>query len=759
MDFNSLINKQEYEEKIKDILKDPHRIIPDLDTAIYISIKYNIALHPRYLYYWNEISVVNLIDFFEHIYKKLKFKIIENEIAYSLVPTNKIKRTLELLGIEHKLKILPIEQIKSEDESEVAVINKFNTRALLANLGIYDCKLDIADFHEKLKIIIANCKSNLIAMPTEILSKSSEIEIRDKGGSYIGARMGRPEKAKMRKQFNDETKSHGLFPVGAGEKVAIKRFGSDEEHHEIIQNRLKNINVALKTGFVEENFRIFFCSTCNKESIYPKCPKCQNDCEQKYFERYSGLPTNKDNEKAVLYKNTKIDLEVYEKDLRKILGSGVELPKYVKGISATINKHHTTEHICKSFLRAINHVYVNKDGTVRYDMIEMGLTHFRPFEIGTSVEKLKELGYTTDYYGKELKNDNQLVEIFPQDVILPDCSESGDEFASDFVINTGNYIDDLLEKLYQLPRFYNFKNKEDTIGHLLIGLAPHTSAGIVGRIIGYSKTQGCFSHPVWHAAQRRNLDGDENGVMLLLDGLLNSSREFLPDRRGSRTMDVSLVLTAHLYLDQIDDEVHGMDIAPYYPLEFYRANKEYKSPKEVKIEKVEKRINKKEIDEKYLYYKFTHDTTDMNDTIMCSSYKSVPSMKEKMELQLGLAKKIRAVDEHIVSSLIIDKHFMKDIKGNLRKFGMQTFRCTNCGEKYRRPPLIGKCVKCNMASINFTIHEGSIKKYIEPSFKLVREYNVDPYLVESLELANLRIEGVFGKDVDRQKNLSSFFGK
>jgi DNA polymerase II large subunit len=101
---------------------------------------------------------------------------------------------------------------------------------------------------------------------------------------------------------------------------------------------------------------------------------------------------------------------------------------------------------------------------------------------------------------------------------------------------------------------------------------------------------------------------------------------------------------------------------------------------------------------------------------------------------------------------------MKDIKGNLRKFSMQTFRCTNCNTKYRRPPLIGKCTKCGNASINFTIHEGSIKKYLIPSFNIVNNYNVDPYIVETLELANLRVEGVFGKESEHQKSLSDFFG-
>ena len=224
-------------------------------------------------------------------------------------------------------------------------------------------------------------------------------------------------------------------------------------------------------------------------------------------------------------------------------------------------------------------------------------------------------------------------------------------------------------------------------------------------------------------------------------------------------MDVSLVLSSHLYLDQIDDEVHGMDIVSFYPLEFYKANKSYASPKDVKIEKIDQRLEVRKYDDRYLGYKFTHDTTNMNSTVLCSSYKSVPSMTEKLDLQLNLGEKLRSVDENKVGSFVIDKHFMKDIKGNLRKFSMQTFRCTKCNTKYRRPPLVGKCIKCGESSINFTIHEGSIKKYLDPSFKIIKEYEVDPYIVETLELSNLRVEGVFGKEVEQQKNLNSFFGK
>ena len=741
MDLTSNI-KGNVSDEIKLYLENPFKNIPSIRASIEISKKYGLALHPSFLFYWTEFSVSEIISFIENL-KKIEGKIEKGKIIEISFPANEFKRTFEILGIEHTVQKMPIETIKSESEASMIIVEKEDAEKLLVNLGylkIDDFK-NLKEFISHLDKVLEILKENLFISVPECLSKVSEIQIRDKGGSYIGARMGRPEKAKMRKQFNEETRSHGLFPVG-------EQGG-----------KLKNIVEVLKTvGYVNSEFRVYYCENCNSESINSICEVCASQTKQKFFERYTGNELSNENDKSIRYKKFKLNIEPIEKELRKILGSKIELPKHVKGISETINKHHTTEHISKGVLRALNGVYVNKDGTVRFDMIEMGLTHFKPKEIGTSIKKLKELGYTHDYLGNELEDENQLLEIFPQDVILPDCKESGDELASDYVINTAKYVDDLLEKLYKQERFYNFKTKEDTIGHLIIGLAPHTSAGIIGRIIGYSKTQGCFSHPVWHAAQRRNLDGDENGIMLLLDGLINFSREYLPDRRGSRTMDVSLVLTSHLYLDQIDDEVHGMDIVPYYPLELYRAAKEYKSPKEVKIEKLGKRIDKKDIDERYRGYKFTHGTDNMNNTILCSSYKSVPTMDEKLDLQLDIGRKIRAVDENKVGTYIIDKHFMKDIKGNLRKFSMQNFRCTQCNEIYRRPPLVGKCTKCGNHSINFTISEGSIKKYLEPSFKIIREYDVDPYIVETLELANLRIEGVFGKEEEQQKSLKDFFG-
>jgi len=65
---------------------------------------------------------------------------------------------------------------------------------------------------------------------------------------------------------------------------------------------------------------------------------------------------------------------------------------------------------------------------------------------------------------------------------------------------------------------------DDLIGHLIVGLAPHTSVGIIGRVIGFVNSQVCLGSPIWHSAKRRDCDGDADSIMLLMDIFLNFSR-------------------------------------------------------------------------------------------------------------------------------------------------------------------------------------------------------------------------------------------
>ncbi len=388
----------------------------------------------------------------------------------------------------------------------------------------------------------------------------------------------------------------------------------------------------------------------------------------------------------------------------------------------------------------------------------MPLTHFKPKEINAPIDKLLSLGYITDINGAPLTNDNQILEIKPQDIIIPGF-DSLDESAPKVLSRVANFVDDLLVHFYGLEPFYKIKKYDDLIGHLVIGLAPHISAGLIGRIIGFSETQGLLTHPMYHAGMRRDCDGDEACVMLLMDALLNFSRQYLPERRGAKTMDSPLVLTAILNPAEVDDQVHGMDVMWRYPLELYEGALEMKGPKEIKWGPEKKKIEqlKDRLGTPLQFEKmgFTHQIDNINKGICCSVYKTAPSMEEKLLGQMEIAQKVRAVNMDDVAKLVIQKHFLKDIKGNLRKFSMQQFRCVKCNEKYRRPPLSGNCSGCG-GKLIFTISEGSVKKYLGPSLMLAEKYDFSPYLKQTLQILKTDTEHIFGKEKEKQVGLGSF---
>ena len=67
-----------------------------------------------------------------------------------------------------------------------------------------------------------------------------------------------------------------------------------------------------------------------------------------------------------------------------------------------------------------------------------------------------------------------------------------------------------------------------------------------------------------------------------------------------------------------------------------------------------------------------------------SRYKTLKTMMDKMNAQLNLAAKIRAVDEADVAYKVIERHFLPDILGNLKAFSKQSVRCPTCNITRRR---------------------------------------------------------------------------
>ena len=248
-------------------------------------------------------------------------------------------------------------------------------------------------------------------------------------------------------------------------------------------------------------------------------------------------------------------------------------------------------------------------------------------------------------------------------------------------------------------------------------------------------------------------DGDEDCVMLLMDGLLNFSKEFLPDQRGGR-MDAPLVMSSRIDPSEIDDEAHNVDIVREYPKELYEASREMADPEEVE-ELIQIGEDTLGTDDEYHGFDHTHDTTDIAMGPDLSAYKTLGDMMEKMDAQLELARKLRAVDETDVAERVIEYHFLPDIIGNLRAFSRQETRCLDCGEKYRRMPLTGECRECG-GRVNLTVHEGSVSKYVDTAIEVAERFDCRPYTKQRLKVLDQSLESIFEDDTNKQSGIADF---
>lgn len=693
------------------------------EKAIEISNSFAIPLHPSYIFYWTQISkeeFIGLIDW-------LRSARIDEKIIFPYSKSDREnfklgKRALEILGVEHEVTI------------ENVVLDKISSLAFLTNLGLdfslIDKKVFLKDFVELEKF---NSENSVL----DIVNSVSKFVIKDKAGDFMGARMGRPEKAKLRKLIGSPNM---LFPVGNE------------------GGRLRSLNVACDSGKIRSAFPNYFCEKCNKHTIYPVCEICSTKCKKAFYCKDCGTVSTevcKEHSYVQEYQTRDIDINHYLKTAIEKLGvSKNDVPPLIKGVRGTSSENHDMEHLCKGILRAIHNLQVNKDGTIRFDATELPIVAFKPKEVFVSVEKLKAIGYTHDIHGVELVDENQILELMPHDIILPSSYATTDERADDVFMSICRFVDSLLVRFYGMEPIYNVKKREDLVGQLGVCMAPHNCAGVICRFIGFSNTLGILASPYMHAAIRRDCDGDEAAIMLLGDVLLNFSRKFLPSHRGG-TQDAPLVLNGKIDAGEVDDQILDFELTSEYPLELYRLAEQRKHSSELKgIPTVKQYL--KEGKNPFFGIGHTHDVSDFNVGVPCSSYKLLESMQDKVDHEMALVEKLRSVETSDVARLIIDRHFMRDLKGNLRKFSMQCFRCVACNEILRRPPLTGVCSKCG-GKLIFTINEGGIKKYLEPALTLAKKYNLSNYLQQNLQIIKENIDSVFGKELEKQEVLARWF--
>ena len=702
LELEEAINiKQKTNLELIKYIQDPFNNIPSPTEAIRIAKEYSIPLHPEYTDFWGNLTGKELILLREALISAYT----EESHKIGLKVTQELKEVLEKAFISHTISDDNI----LLDDSRTTIFT-----------SIFDLKRE---------------KANKLPENSDVFtlfSMFSPIEIRNKAPYYMGTRMGRPEKSERKSMKGVQS----LFPLS--DKVGNTR----------------SVGKAAELGKVKIDICRKKCPKCKTITPFNTCPNCETHTEfQKICQKCNKYyPKNEEKchqcgQILEYSKEASFNIKNYIKTISSSLN--IALPNKFKGILGLTNKFKVPEPIAKGMLRAKNGLMVYKTAEIRYDATDIPLTHFKPQEIATSISRLHELGYKKDYKNNDLTNQDQILELQVQDVILSDdCAE--------YFVKIAKFIDDELEFFYKMDRFYHITERDGLLGHLVVGLAPHTSAGIVGRIIGFTPARSIYAHPFWHAAKRRNCDGDEDGIMLLLDPLLNFSRYYLPSKIGGR-MDATLVISSVLDPNEIDSEAHNVDTLYKYPLEFYQATQKYIMPVEIEdyMKLVKKRLG---TPEQYINLGFNIPTRNINEGPITTAYKTYTTMEEKIDAQLYLAKIIKAVNEKKVAEKILATHFNPDILGNLRKFAVQNFRCIKCNEKFTRPPIsnAGKCPKCGNKII-LTVNRGGIEKYIPRALKLCKDFKLDNYTLQRMELIEEYVESLTNNPRIKQQKLSSFF--
>ncbi|MEM2994614.1 MAG: DNA polymerase II large subunit [Candidatus Bathyarchaeia archaeon] len=689
-------------ERLKAFLEDPFANKPNVKEAITLSVALRVPLHPFYTYFWANLQSTEML-------KRLRMWLLNSQIKVEDDVVDEIvgemegsaKQALEALCLPHKVvdgKIV----IEGADAHAFAFCLRYKSSGTV-------------EFSSAKSII-------------EAVSHLSGIIIRDKAPTFVGARMGRPEKAKRREM---KPLVHVLFPVGlAG--------GAQRDIAEAAKKGRVFVDVVRRKCPVCGTFTFRVkCSSCCSETLYERrCPRCGkvlngNECP------ICKVP-------AVSYQKQVLNFkELLEGACERL---GVSVPKVLKGVKGLTNESKTPEIIEKGILRAKYDLSVYKDGTIRFDATNAPLTHFKPSEIGVSLEKLRQLGYTCDVHGKPLTDKNQTCELKLQDVVIPvKCAE--------YFVRVAKFLDELLVKVYGLSPYYSVKQIDDLIGHLIVGLAPHTSVGILGRIIGFTHLNVCYAHPIWHSAKRRDCDGDEDALMLALDTLLNFSREYLPAQIGG-IMDAPLLLIPTVKTQEVQRQAHDFDVAYAYPIEFYEKTFENAEPRQVSriIDLVAHRLG---TEAQFEGFGYTTPVSNINMGNAESAYKRLGSMIEKLTCQLDLAEKIEAVDARKVALKVLTKHFIRDIAGNLRAFSTQAFRCKSCSKIFRRLPLRGKCPSCD-GELTLTVYRGGIQKYLEAAQHLIEKYRLPAYYSQRILLVREEINALFEGRKPRQISLTDF---
>lgn len=653
-------------DRLRSFIESPLLSRPDFKEASRISGRLGIALHPTFVQFWDRCGASELFDLLLH----LKKEATSDGGALILPRDEKIETSLDKALVTRRVEGVKI------------VLNE-----------------------EELQLLVTLSSSPTLPLPQPdetglgYLARATGLPLKGRSGTFVSARIGRPEAAKLRRM---KPPVQVLFPVGnAGgpTRDALGASGKEAAKVEVANRR---------------------CQLCDKPSIYLRCLSCGGETQAEYVCSKCGARIENSTCRACggkprPYSHRDIALGDEIRRAQKRLGLR-SLPRQVKGVKSLINDLRVPELFEKGLLRAIHTLYVYKDGTCRFDASNVVLTEFKPSEIGVSISTLRALGYEEDAHGRPLTSPDQPLPLKVQDVILPRKS-------AQFLLNLASFLDKMLFMCGCEP-YYNARSSADLIGRHVVSISPHTVGGVVGRIIGFTDAEVLCAHPYYHQAKRRDCDGDADSFTLALDVFLNLNAAYMPDRPGGK-MDSALVVFPLVNPQEIDDQVYNMENETALPAAFYSHAESGGSPAELReaLQLVGERLP--------LDISSTHPTAVFDSGPKMSRYRTIDSTSGKFVAQLSVLEKLNAVEKTKVLQNMLDTHLIRDFSGNVKALYTSGFRCSKCGARYRRPPMSGRCSSCG-CPVQPNVYVANVVKYYELIKHVARNFELEPYFVEAI---------------------------
>ena len=472
---------------------------------------YDCPLHPEYTYLWHDVSVEQFVGLADAVEEasvvaaeadggvrgagdrddggRANVDVDAANDALELPNAGAAARTLERLLVEHT--------------QREAAIRIPEWRPLVRSLG-FTVVEDGARLERTWTAPSLSAAAREWDDGDSALKAANEVapyDLRERAPTRIGNRMGRPEKSESR---DLSPAVHTLFPIG-------EAGGSQRDVGKAARAR----DDEGRRGVVDVRAGDRVCPDCGTHTYRTNCPDCDAHTEPHYECDECGQVVTPDESGRVHCDRCdravespewfSIDLGEEYRDALEAVGERESAYDIMKGVKGLTSADKTPEPMAKGVLRAKNGVTAFKDGTVRYDMTDLPVTSVRPAELDVTAADLRELGYETDVDGEPLEFDDQLVELKVQDVVLSDG-------AAEHMLKTADFVDDLLTEFYDLPAFYEVDEREDLVGELVFGMAPHTSAAVVGRVVGFTSAAVGYAHPYFHAAKRRNCFHPETKV-------------------------------------------------------------------------------------------------------------------------------------------------------------------------------------------------------------------------------------------------------